>query len=179
MRRTNHLIAIDLSGGTALLDGGHEIARQTDILLHGSGRLAVGKVKVNAILEHDADKRQSVEGSRADDLDAGCRIESNLDRAGVIALHLFGRQAGRLSGNFENHRGWVWIRLDVERLESSKPSYDKRQQSENDDRPAAETERNDRLKHVIERIPVRKENSLIRRRSLQHVTQKNAPVGHR
>src|ERR1700736_5449813 len=169
MRRTNHLIAINLSGGAALLNGGHEIPRQTDILLHGSGRLAVGKVKVNAILENDTDKRQPVEGSRTDDIDAGFCIESNLDRARVVALHLFGRQARRLGGNFENYRGWVWIRLDVEYLESSEPGYDKRQQAENDDRPAAETERNDRLEHVFERKPVRKENSLIRRRSLQHV----------
>ena len=97
-------------------------ARKGDVLLQRDRRLAVGKVIVHAVLEDDADKGQAIERSGADDVDAGRRVESDLDGNRVVTLHLLGGQARRLRGDFQDDRRRVRIRLDVELLKATNPA---------------------------------------------------------
>ena len=94
MRRPDHLVAIDLAHQARLLDLRHLVVRQRDVLLQAERRLGVGEIIVDAVFEGDADEGQAVEGGRADIVDARGRIEADLHRDGVIALHFLGRQAG-------------------------------------------------------------------------------------
>ena len=137
MRRPDNLIAVNFPRRTVRLDVGHLVARQVDILRDCHRRLAISEEIIHAVLEADADKRQAVERSGADDLNAGSGVEADLHGARVITLHLLGGQARRLRGDFQDHRGRVRIGLDVEQLESDEPGAGKQQQSHDDNRAPA------------------------------------------
>ena len=111
MRRTDDLIAIDLTDQAGLLNLGDLIAGQVDVLLQADRRLRQGEIEIDAVFEGNADKRQAVERCRADIDDPGRRIEPDLHRNGIIFLHLLGGQAGGLCRDFQNNRRRIWDRL--------------------------------------------------------------------
>ena len=90
MLRPDHLVAINFPVELYLLDLRHLAAGKRDVLLQGDRRLSVGEVIVHPVFEHDADKRQAIERSGADDIDAGRGVKSDLDGDCVVALHLLG-----------------------------------------------------------------------------------------
>ena len=91
---------------------------------------AVSEMIVDAILEDDADKGEPVEGSGADNIDARRLVKGDLHGEGVIALHLFGREARRLGGDFQDDRGGIWIRLDVELSKGEEGAAGEQEQAE-------------------------------------------------
>jgi hypothetical protein len=76
-------------------------------------RLRVGEVIVDAVFEGHAHKGQTVKGSRSDIVNAWSDVESDLHRYGVVTLHFFGREPGRLRGDFQNDGGGIGISLDI------------------------------------------------------------------
>ena len=128
MLRTDDLIAIDFPSRAVRLDRRHQIAWQADVLLHRDRCLAVGEVIVHSVFEGDANKRQPIERSRADDVNARRGVESDLHGPRVVTFHLLGREARRLGGNFQDDGRWIRIRLNVELLESNQPGAGKQQQ---------------------------------------------------
>src|SRR5580658_10453400 len=102
MLGTRDLVAIDLAGGAVLLNLGSLIAGQIDVLLNGYVGLSISEMVVNPILKHDSHEGQSVERSRANDVDARGGVESDLNGDSVIALHLLGGKTRRLRRNFQN-----------------------------------------------------------------------------
>ena len=110
MRRTGHLIAVDFADQAGGLDLRRDVVRQADVLLQVDGGLGESEVVVDAIIERDANEREPVERGRADDVDAWRRGKANLDRDGVVALHLLGRQAGSLGGDFKDDGSRIWDR---------------------------------------------------------------------
>jgi hypothetical protein len=61
MRRTDNLIAVDLTDQAGLLDLRDLVARQVDVLLQADRRLRQGEIEIDPIFEGNADKRQAVE----------------------------------------------------------------------------------------------------------------------
>ena len=127
MWRTDNLIAIDFSSRAIGLDCGHQTTGQANVLLHCDRCLAVGEVILNAILEDHADKGQTIERSRADDIDSGRGVESNFHWTGVITFHLLGGETRCLRRNLQDYGRRIGIRLDVELLESNEPGSGKQQ----------------------------------------------------
>ena len=149
MLGADDLITIDFPGRAVRLDGGHQTAGQADVLLHRDRCLGVGEVIVHPIFEADAHKGQSIERSRADDVNAGRGVEPNLHGARVVTFHLLGREARRLRGNFQDDGRGVRIRLDVEHLESNEPGAGKQQQTQHHNRAAAQAKCDERLEHGL------------------------------
>ena len=69
--------------------------------------------------------------------------EANLDRDGVKPLHLLGGKAGRLRGDFDDHRRRVGIGLDIELRERNGACDDEGKQHQHDNRPAREPKRDE------------------------------------
>src|SRR5262249_41649482 len=113
MRWTDDLITIHLTNKTGLLNERNLAARQTDILLQAYLSLGVGEEIIDAVFECDADKRQSVERSRADILHTRRDVEPYLHGDCVVALHLLGGEARCLRSDFEYDRRRIRIGLDV------------------------------------------------------------------
>ena len=104
MLRPDDLVTIDFPGRRCSAGWSGDASGQADVLLQRHGRLAVGEVVIHPIFEGHAHKRQAVERSGPDDIDAGRRVEPDLHRARVVTLHLLGRQARGLGGDFEDDR---------------------------------------------------------------------------
>src|SRR5580704_6885330 len=104
MRRSYHLIPVDLPHEARTLYRGLHVVGKTHILLQTQSCLLNSKIIVNPILEGDSDEGQAVERCRADDVNTGSWGKANLNGNRVVALHLLGRLARGLRGNFENHR---------------------------------------------------------------------------
>src|SRR5580700_4478903 len=147
--RANDLITIDFSCGTVRLDGWNLTSRKSHVLLHRDRCLAVGEVVVHAVFEGDTHKRQPVERSGSDDVDAWGRVQANLHGKRVVTLHLLRGEAWSLCGDFQNHRRRVWVRFDVELFESNKPGAYKQQQTQKHNRSAAEAKSDQRLEHGL------------------------------
>ena len=140
VRRTDQLVPENLAYEARALDRRLHVVRKSDALLKIDRRLRVGKVVIDAVVEHHPDERKAVERGRANDVHSRRRGETDLHRNGVIALHLFGRQAGRLGRYFEDDGCRVRISLDVEFRESGQPAHDQHRQGENDERTPGEGE---------------------------------------
>ncbi len=149
VRRPDHLVAIDFAHQARCLDLGQHVIRKIDVLLQIQCRLGDGEVIVDAVSEGDANERQSVEGGRADDVDAGRRGKSDFHGNGVVPLHLLGGLARGLRGDLENHRRGVRIGLDVELGEGDEPGADEDDHAENNDRTARQSEYDQALEHDI------------------------------
>src|SRR5580704_8956912 len=113
MRRSYHLIPVDLPHEARTLYRGLHVVGKAHILLQAQSCLLNSKIIVDAILERDPDERKAVERCRADDVNTWSWGKANLNRNSVVALHLLGRLARGLRGDFENHRGRIGIGLDV------------------------------------------------------------------
>jgi hypothetical protein len=61
MRWSNQLIAVDFADEAGRLDLRRDPAGETDVLLQVDGSLREREIIVDAVLEHDADKRQPIE----------------------------------------------------------------------------------------------------------------------
>src|SRR5262249_53515806 len=107
--------------------------REIDVLLQRDGRLCPGEVVINTVLEHDPDEGQSVERGRANHLDPGCDGQADLDGNGVVPLHLFCGQAGRLGRDLEDDGGGVRVRLDVDLGECPQTTTDQHDQAQHHD----------------------------------------------
>ncbi len=114
MRRPDHLIAVDFADQAGALDLRRDVIRQADILLQIDRGLRQREIIIDAVLKHDAHEGQPIERGRADDVDARRGGKPDFDRDGEIALHLLGRLAGRLGGDFQDHRRRIWIGFDIE-----------------------------------------------------------------
>ena len=147
MRRPDHLITIDFPRRAVRLDGRHEAAGQGDVLLHRHRCLGIGEIVVDPIFEADAHKGQSIERSRADDVNAGRGVEPDFHRECVVALHLLSREPRRLRGNLQDHGRGVGVRLDVEHLERNKPGAGKQHQTQHHNRAAAQAKGEERFEH--------------------------------
>jgi len=147
MRRANDLIAIDLADQARGLDLRQHVVRQTDVLLQHQRRLGDGEVVVDAVVERDADEGKPVERGRADDVDAWRGRQADFHRDGVVALHLLGRLAGRLRGDLQDHRGGIWIGLDIQLEERRDAGADEHQQAQENDRTTHQSEYNQSLQH--------------------------------
>ena len=66
----------------------------------------------------------------------------------VVALHLLGRQAGRLRGDLQDHRRRIGIGLDVEPGKGDQAGADEHQQAQQDDRATRQSE----LQHAAEHV---------------------------
>ena len=133
---------------------GHQTAGQADVLLHRHRGLGVGEVIVHPIFEADPHKGQSIERSRADDINAGRGVEPDLHGDGVVTLHLLGGEARRLRGDFQDHGRGVGIRLDIEHLESNKPGEGKQHQAQHHNRAAAQAKCDERFEHSGFRLSI-------------------------
>ena len=179
MLRTDHLVTIDFPGRAVRLDCGHQTARQADVLLHRDRCLGVGEVVVHPVFEDDANKGQSIERGRADDVDAGRRVETNLHGARVVTFHLLGREARRLRGDFQDDRRGIRIRLDIEHLEGNEPGAGKQQQTQHHNRAAAEAKCDERFEHGGSSFTETEDGiNLIGWWRRQHVAQKHGAVRH-
>ena len=148
MLGTDDLIPIDFPRRAVGLDGGHQTAGQADVLLERHRGLGVGEVIVHPIFEVDPHKRQSIERGRADDTNAGRGVEPYFHGNRVVTFHLLGREAGRLSGNFQDHGRGVGIRLNIEQLESNKPGERKQHHAQHHNRAAAQAKGDESFKHI-------------------------------
>src|SRR6185437_6500257 len=140
VRWPDHLIAVDLADQAGRLDLGRDVAGETDVLLEIDGCLREREIVIDVVLEHDADKGQAIERGRANDIDAGRRGKADLDRNGEVALHLLRRKAWRLRRDFQNHRRWIGVGLDVEPRKSERARANKQQQAQQDQRPPGQSE---------------------------------------
>jgi len=140
VRRADHLIAKDLADQAGGLDDRRDVVRQRDVLLQIDRGLRQREVIVDAVIERHADERQTVERGRADDVDAGSGGEPDLDRNGVVALHLLGREAGRLRGDFQNHWRRIRIGLDIEPGKREQTGAEEHQEAQQDERAARQPE---------------------------------------
>src|SRR5580704_18073899 len=138
MRRADDLVAIDLADKTGLLDERHLAARQADILLQADLGQRVGKEIVNAVFESNADKRQSVERSRADILHTRGDIEPYFHGDGVVPLHLLGGEARGLGGDFKDDRRGIRIGLDIKAGKGNETAGDEDEQAQQHDRASGQ-----------------------------------------
>ena len=148
MGRSGDLIAIDLADQARSENLRGDVIRQTDVLLEVDRGLGEGEVVIDAVIESHADEGEAVERCRADVLDAGRRRKSDLHRDGVVTLHLFGREAGRLRGDFQNHRRRVRVGLDVEPEEGDDAAARKHHENQKDDRTPRQSEREQSFHHL-------------------------------
>jgi hypothetical protein len=148
VRRTYDLIAIYLADQARRLDLRRNVVRQTDVLLEIERGLLDSEIIVDAIIEGDTDKREPVKRRGTNDIDAGRRRKTHLHRDGVIALHLFGRLAGGLCGDFQNDGRRVWIGLDIQLEKGCDSRADEYEQSQQNDRPPRQSEYDKPLQHV-------------------------------
>ena len=99
VRRTDYLVAIDLTDQARALDIGLYTVRKADVLLQAQRRPRIGGVIIDAPFERDADERQPIERGRADIDDSRSLVETNFHGDRVVTLHLLSREAGRLGGD--------------------------------------------------------------------------------
>jgi hypothetical protein len=147
VRWTDHLVAKNLADQARLLDRGRHSIRKADPLLQAQRSLRIGEEIVDAPLERDADERQPIERGGADIGDPGSGIEADFHRDRVIALHLLGREAGGLGGDFQDHGRRIGVGLDIELGEGDGAAGDEDQQAQHDDRASGEPECNNSLQH--------------------------------
>jgi hypothetical protein len=141
------LIAIDLADRARHLDLRHLVGRQVDVLLQVQAGLGEREIVIDAVFEGDAHEGEAVERRRSDVLDAGRRIEADLHRNRVVALHLLGGQSRRLRGDLQNHRRRIRIGLDIEPGERNHPGAEEHEQSKENDRTPGQPERENTFEH--------------------------------
>src|SRR6476620_3801426 len=98
IRGSTHLIAVDFADQAGGLDLRRDVVRQTDILLQIDRGLGEREIILDAVIEGDPHEGEAVKRGRAYDVDAGRCGKPDLERYRVVALHLLGRQTGRLGG---------------------------------------------------------------------------------
>ncbi len=140
VRRSGYLIAIDLADQAGGLDLRRDVIRQTDILLQIDRGLGKSEVIVDAVIERHPNEREAVERRRTNDIDSGRRGKTNFERDGVVALHLLGRQAGRLRRDFQDHRSRIRIGLDVQLRKREQPGAQEDQEAEQNQRTLRQPE---------------------------------------
>ena len=118
-------------------------------MLQVERRLSVGEVVIDAVFECDADKGQAIERCRADGIDSRRGGKTDFQRDRVVALHLLGRLTGGLGGNLQDHGRRIRVGLDVEHRVSGKSAREKNQQEQQDNRAAAQGERQNGFQHGL------------------------------
>src|SRR5262249_32742314 len=147
IRRPDDLIAVYLAGEARLLDHWDLRVRQGDGLLQAQRDLRIGKEIIHAVIEGDANERQSVKRGRADIAYARGDIESNFHGDGVVPLHLLGRETRGLRGNVDNDRCRIWIGLDIKAGKGDKSASEENEKAEQHDGAPSQAECNDALEH--------------------------------
>ena len=114
VRRPDQLVAVNLADQAGALDLRRNAIGKIDVLLQINLGLGQSEIIIDAVLKHDANEGEAVERSRANDIHTWRCGETDLEGDGVVALHLFRGLTGGLSGDLEDHRGGIRIRLDIE-----------------------------------------------------------------
>src|SRR4029077_2012148 len=147
MRRRDELIAVDLAGETRLLDHRDLPARQGNVLLQTQRDLRIGKEIIDAVVESDTNKRQSVKRGRAYIAYARRDVEAYFHGNGVVPLHLLGRESRGLRGDINDDRRGIWISLDVEARKGDKSAGDENEKAEQHDGSPSQAECDDAPEH--------------------------------
>ena len=130
MRRPHHLVAIDFADQARSLDLRHDVVRQADVLLQVDRGLREREIIIDPVFEGHADEGEAIERGRADDIDPWRRGQANLHRDRVIALHLFGGQAGGLGGDLQDHGRRIGVGFDVQLAKRDETAADENQQAQ-------------------------------------------------
>ena len=149
VRRSGHLVTVDFADQAGGLDLRRYIIRQADILLEVDRGLREREVVVDAVIECHTNEGEAVERRRANDVDPWRRGKADLQRDGVIALHLLSRQAGSLRGDFQNDGGRIGIGLDIQLRKREQAGSQEYQQSQQNKRPTRQSEVEQPFKHFL------------------------------
>src|SRR5262249_20075074 len=141
------LIAVYLAGETRLLDHRDLRVRQGDVLLQTQRDLRIGKEIIDAVIESDANERQSIKRGRADIAYPRGDIDPDFHGDGVVPLHLLGRETRGLRGDVDNDRRRVWIGLDFKTRKGDESAGGENEKAEQHDGSPSQAECDDAPEH--------------------------------